>query len=125
MRRGLARRILLIGDAAAVADPLTREGIRYGLLTGLWAAESLLAGRAAAYPERLETELQAEMEKAHQARDVFFESSIGRWAVPLSRLHPGIRRVLGDLLACRQPYTGLRRRLVRAITSRPRTPSAP
>ncbi len=114
VRRGLASRVLLTGDAAAVADPLTREGIRYGLLTGLWAGESLLAGRPAAYLERLEIELQAEMEKAHQARDVFFESSIGRWAVPLSGLHPGIQRVLGDLLACRQPYTGLRRRLVRA-----------
>jgi flavin-dependent dehydrogenase len=128
VRKGLARRILLTGDAAAVADPLTREGIRYGLLTGLWAAESLLAGRAAAYPERLESELQTEMEKAHQAREVFFESSIGRWAVPLSGLHPGIRRVLGDLLACRQPYTGLRRRLLReavTLTSRSRTPSAP
>jgi menaquinone-9 beta-reductase len=114
VRRGLARRILLAGDAAAVADPLTREGIRYGLLTGLWAAESLLAGRPAAYPERLESELGEDMEKAGHARDLFFESSIGRWAVPLSSLHPGIRSVMGDLLACRQPYTGLRRRLLRA-----------
>jgi flavin-dependent dehydrogenase len=126
VRRGIARRILLTGDAAAVADPLTREGIRYGLLTGLWAAESLLAGRAAAYPERLEGTLQEDMEKAGHARDLFFESSIGRWAVPLSSLHPGIRRVLADLLACRQPYTGLRRRLLRAaLTSPTRTPSAP
>lgn len=114
VRRGLARRILLAGDAAAVADPLTREGIRYGLLTGLWAAESLLAGRAAAYPERLESELGEEMEKAGHAREIFFEGSIGRWAVPLAGVHPGIRRVLGDLLACRQPYRGLRRRLLRA-----------
>jgi hypothetical protein len=34
--------------------------------------------------------------------------------VPVARFHPGIRRVLGDLLACRQPYHGLRRRLLRA-----------
>jgi flavin-dependent dehydrogenase len=132
VRKGLARRILLTGDAAAVADPLTREGIRYGLLTGLWAAASVLGGRVAAYPERLESELGEEMEKAGHARDLFFESSIGRWAVPLSSVHPGIRRVMGDLLACRQPYTGLRGRLLRAAvgvgktpTSRPRTPSAP
>ena len=39
-----------------------------------------------------------------------------------------IRRVLGDLLACRQPYTGLTRRLLTAAvaaTSRTRSPSAP
>jgi flavin-dependent dehydrogenase len=103
-----------VGDAAAVADPLTREGIRYGLLTGLWAAESLLAGRPAAYAERLESELREEMEKAAQARGLFLEGAIGRWAVPMARAHPGIRRVLNDLLTCRQPYTGLRRRLLRA-----------
>ncbi|HET9208862.1 MAG TPA: hypothetical protein VFR03_00615 [Thermoanaerobaculia bacterium] len=129
VRRGLSRRVLLAGDAAAVADPLTREGIRYGLLTGLWAAGSLLAGRPAAYAERLEAELLEDMEKAGHARDLFFEGAIGRWAVPLSRAHPGIRRVLTDLLTCRQPYTGLRRRLLGAAvglpTSRTHTPSGP
>ncbi len=50
VRRGLARRVLLAGDAAAVADPLTREGIRYGLLSGTWAAEHLLAGEPERYP---------------------------------------------------------------------------
>ncbi len=129
VRRGLSGRILLTGDAAAVADPLTREGIRYGLLTGLWAAESLLAGRPAGYAERLERELREEMEKAAHARDLFLEGAIGRWALPLSRVHPGIRRVLSDLLACRQPYTGLRRRLLGAAvglpTSRTHTPSGP
>jgi hypothetical protein len=35
--------------------------------------------------------------------------------VPLARLHPGVRGVLGDLLACRQPYRGLTRRLLRAL----------
>ncbi|HSU84730.1 MAG TPA: hypothetical protein VLR69_20110, partial [Thermoanaerobaculia bacterium] len=63
------------------------------------------------------------------ARDLFFEGAIGRWAVPLSRVHPGIREVFSDLLACRQPYTGLRRRLlgaaVRLSTSRTHTPSGP
>jgi flavin-dependent dehydrogenase len=114
VRRGLDRRIFLVGDAAALADPLTREGIRYGMLSGLWAAESLLAGRPESYPDRLESELGAEMAKAHRARDLFFEGSVGQWMVPASRLHPGIRRVLADLLACRQTYTGLKRRLLGA-----------
>ena len=128
---GVARRALLVGDAAAVADPLTREGIRYGMLSGLWAAESLLAGTPETYPERLSVELGEEMERAARARSLFFDDPIGQWMVPVSRLHPGIRQVLSDLLACRQPYRGLRRRLlVSALSVRPaprrtRTPSAP
>ena len=48
---------MLLGDAAGLVDPLTREGIYYALLSGHWAAEALTAGpsdRAAAnYQERL------------------------------------------------------------------------
>jgi flavin-dependent dehydrogenase len=119
VHRGLSRRVLLAGDAAALADPITREGIRYGLLSGLWAAEGLLEDRPGDYPERLRLEWEGEMERIGAARDLFFEGSLGRWMVPVARVHPGIRRVLGDLLACRQPYTGLRRRLVRAALRTP------
>jgi menaquinone-9 beta-reductase len=111
VRRGLDRRVLLAGDAAAVADPLTREGIRYGLLSGTWAAEQLLAGDPGRYPERLEAELGGELERAGHARALFFDGPVGQWMVPMARAHAGIRQVLGDLLACRQPYRGLRRRL--------------
>lgn len=114
---GLRRRILLIGDAAALADPLTREGIRYGLLSGQWAAESLLAGNPASYLPRLERELALEMDRAARARELFFTGPLGQWMVPAARLHPGIRRVLADLLACRQGYAGLRRRLLGEILS--------
>ncbi len=117
VRRGLQKRLLLAGDAAALADPLTREGIRYALLSGTWAAESLLRGDPADYPERLEAELAGEMERARSARDLFFDGPIGQWMVPVARLHPGIRRVLGDLLSCRQPYRGLRRRLLASVLS--------
>jgi flavin-dependent dehydrogenase len=118
VRHGLARRVLLAGDAAAVADPLTREGIRYGLLSGLWAAESLLAGRPEDYPARLDRELAGDLgdlSGAERARSLFFDDPIGQWMVPVARRHPGIRRVLADLLACRQPYRGLKRRLLRAV----------
>lgn len=116
-RRGIVRRVLLVGDAAAVADPLTREGIRYGLLSGTWAAEHLLAGTPERYPERLNSELGEDLDRAGQARSLFFDGPVGQWMVPVARLHSGIRQVLGDLLACRQPYRGLRRRLVRGAFS--------
>jgi geranylgeranyl reductase len=117
VRHGLARRVLLAGDAAALADPLTREGIRYGLLSGLWAAEGLLAGRPGEYADKLEGELAVELGKAGRARDLFFDDPIGQWMVPVARRHPGVRRVLADLLACRQPYRGLKRALLRAAVT--------
>ncbi len=80
-------------------------------------------GRPEGYPERLASELGEEMEKAHLARDLFFEGSVGQWMVPAARVHPGIRRVLADLLACRQGYTGLKRRLVREAVGLARSTS--
>lgn len=114
VRRGIGRRVLLAGDAAAVADPLTREGIRYGMLSGSCAAGCLLAGEPESYPRRLEAELGNELGRAGRACALFYDHWIGRWMVPVARVHPGIRKVLADLLACRQPYQGLRGRLLRA-----------
>ena len=112
--RGVGRRLLLVGDAAAVADPLTREGIRYAALSGDWAAASLLEGQPESYPARLRRGLDAELSRAARARSLFFEDPIGDWMVPVARVHPGVRQVLADLLGCRQGYRGLRRRLVQA-----------
>jgi menaquinone-9 beta-reductase len=113
VRRALRRRLLLVGDAAALADPLTREGIRYGMLSGLWAAGCLLAGEPWRYPAILAAELGEEMERAERARGLFFTGPVGRWMLPAARLHRGVRRVLADLLACRQPYRSLESRLLR------------
>jgi flavin-dependent dehydrogenase len=113
--RGLARRALLVGDAAALADPLTREGIRYAALSGLWAASALLEERPEAYIESLRDCMSEEIESEARARELFFDGPIGQWMVPVARRHAGIRGVLGDLLACRQPYRGLRRRLLRSL----------
>ena len=66
------------------------------------------------YPARLRRGLDAELSRAAGARSLFFEDPIGDWMVPLARFHPGVRRVLADLLGCRQGYRGLRRRLVQA-----------
>jgi flavin-dependent dehydrogenase len=117
VRASLARRVLLVGDAAGVADPLTREGIRYAALSGRWAAQCLAAGEPTDYADRLSRELGLEMGRAHRAADLFFEQDLAQLMVPFVRLHPGVRAVLGDLLACRQPYAGLRRRLVSALAS--------
>ncbi|HEY9423016.1 MAG TPA: hypothetical protein VIW92_16510, partial [Thermoanaerobaculia bacterium] len=75
--------------------------------------------------ERVESEMGGKMERASQACDWFFQGRIGQWMVPAARLHPGIRRVLGDLLACRQGYLGLRGRLVGAVMEKGRGQAPP
>ncbi len=131
VRQAAGRRVLLVGDAAGLADPLTREGIRPAVRSGRWAAASLLAARPDEYPERVGDGLAADMARAERACELFYDDRIAQWMVPVSRALPGVRRVLGDLLTCRQPYRGLRRRLLGAALSRrtgsPRgpAPSAP
>lgn len=114
LEAGVLRRLLLVGDAAGLADPLTREGIRYAILSGVLAAESLLENQPQRYPRRVALEIGREMSRALAARELFFEAPIGQLLVPVCRMHPGVRRVLADLLGCRQPYHGLRRRLLRS-----------
>jgi flavin-dependent dehydrogenase len=123
--RGVGQHLLLVGDAAAVADPLTREGIRYAALSGDWAAASLLEGEPESYPARLRRGLDAELSRAARARSLFFEDPIGDWMVPVARFHSGVRRVLADLLGCRQGYRGLRGRLARAAVGRAGTEARP
>jgi flavin-dependent dehydrogenase len=116
--RAVRSRVLLVGDAAGVADPLTREGIRYALLSGRSAAVCLLAGTPGEYPESLDAGLAPELDRAVRAARLFYDEPLAQWMVPVARAHSGIRSVLGDLLTCRQSYRGLRRTLLRAAIGR-------
>ena len=118
IERAARSRILLVGDAAGVADPLTREGIRWAILSGSWAAESLLSRRAELFADRLEGGLGPDLDRARRASRLFYDDPLAQWMVPVARVHPGMRAVLGDLLTCGQPYVGLRRRLLEAALGR-------
>lgn len=48
--RVATRRCLLAGDAAGLVDPMSGEGIRFGIKSGRLAAESILSGRIDRYP---------------------------------------------------------------------------
>ena len=65
-----AERVLLAGDAAGLINPLNGEGIQYALLSGRWAAETVLEAAAAndfsqarlkAYAARVDHELHYDM----------------------------------------------------------------
>ena len=65
-----AERVLLAGDAAGLINPLNGEGIQYALLSGRWAAETVLEAAAAddfsraglkTYAARVDHELRYDM----------------------------------------------------------------
>ncbi|WP_433731697.1 geranylgeranyl reductase family protein [Actinoplanes sp. CA-051413] len=72
LRRG---RVLVVGDAAGLLEPWTREGISYALRSGTWAGE--VAARAqtpaelAEYDQQVEGELAPEMAAGRRLLQVF------------------------------------------------------
>lgn len=63
-RRVCKDNILIIGDAAGFADPLTGEGIYYAIRSGKIAAEEVKKGNLAAYQERCHKEFDPRFKKA-------------------------------------------------------------
>jgi flavin-dependent dehydrogenase len=54
-------RVLLVGDAAGLVDPLTGEGIRRAVDSGKFAAEAVLADDLPAYTRRVHREIGADL----------------------------------------------------------------
>jgi flavin-dependent dehydrogenase len=107
---------MLLGDAAGLVDPLTREGIYYALLAGQWAADALRDGSpdtaCARYAARLRGEVAPELARAARLSGIFFTARFSSLLVRALHQSPSIRRVFVDLVAGVQPYRGLRRRLL-------------
>ncbi len=105
----------LLGDAAALADPITGEGISYALRSALVLAESLRTDSSPIrYPERALEDFGRELLKSATLRERFFAPGFARRMVAFSRRSPAVRDVLSDLVLGRQGYVGLKRRLLRA-----------
>jgi len=103
----------LVGDAAALADPITGEGISYALRSGALLAETLLAeGSPARYPERILGDFGRDLLRAAALQRRFYRPAFaGRMVRYAARSH-AIRDVLGDLVLGQQGYDGLKRRLL-------------
>ena len=107
---------MLLGDAAGLVDPLTREGIFYALASGLWAADALIAtsrARAASgYADRVLSDMQPELARAARLSRLFFTPAFSSLLVRALDESQSIRDVFVDLVGGVQPYLGLRRRLL-------------
>lgn len=111
-------RWMLAGDAAGLVDPLTREGIYFALLSGVFAAEEVaggVSGSGARYVERLREAIYPELARAADLRARFFSSGFTDLMVHGFTHSEAIRQVMVDLIAGRQDYTTLERRLLRTF----------
>ena len=107
---------LLLGDAAGLVDPLTREGIYYALLSGQWAAETLISSAgvdaAETYAARVFRQIHPELERGARLSGLFFAPAFSSLLVRALEDNSAIRRIFVDLVAGVQPYRGLGRRLL-------------
>jgi flavin-dependent dehydrogenase len=115
IREIAGERWALVGDAAALADPITGEGIYYALRSAALLAETLREdGSPRRYPERALADFGADLLKAAALHARFFAPGFARRMIRYGARSRAIRDVVGDLVLGDQGYVGLKRRLARA-----------
>ena len=107
-------RWMLLGDAAGLVDPLTREGIYFALRSAELASAALAdsGDSSVGYAARLKEAVYPELQRAAALKAGFFSSGFTHLLVEALARSETIRQVMADLVGGRQPYRGLRRRLL-------------
>src|SRR5712691_5582028 len=106
----------LVGDAAGLVDPITREGIYFALASGQWIADALIAGGSmSVYGSRVRDEAGSELGRAARLKAGFFRPAFIGLMMRALQQSAGIRSVMADLVAGRQPYATLKWRLVKTF----------
>jgi len=109
---------LLVGDAAGLVDPITREGIFFALESAQLAANAIASGRARAdddYEAALRADVLAELAAAARLKAGFFRPRFTALLLDALRESSHVRRVMADLISGAQPYRGLKWRLARTF----------
>lgn len=96
------RRVLLVGDAAGLVDPLTGEGIRFALKSGRLAAQALAAGKPEQYPASVFRQIGFSHLFGAGLSAVFY--GLPRICFDLGVRNPYATRAFVDLLAGRAQY---------------------
>ena len=95
----------LVGDAAGLVDPITREGIFFALASGQWAADALTRNSPASeYASRVRDDAIAELRRAARLKAGFFRPAFTDLVVRALMESAAIRTVMADLVAGRQSY---------------------
>jgi flavin-dependent dehydrogenase len=117
---------MAVGDAAGLVDPITGEGLYYAIRSADLAARTLLsetcapAEQAAEYRNTLRQDFAADLEFGSRlAKRVFLGrfllGSVPARMVQFTRRSPRFADIIQDLFSGKQPYLGLKRRLLRNL----------
>jgi geranylgeranyl diphosphate/geranylgeranyl-bacteriochlorophyllide a reductase len=117
---------MAVGDAAGLVDPITGEGLYYAIRSADLAARALLAevtglaDKVAQYRRYLRRDFTADLEFGSRlAKRIFLGNfllgSVPARMVQFTRRSPRFSAIMRDLFSGRQPYLGLKQRLVRNL----------
>jgi geranylgeranyl reductase family protein len=111
---------MLVGDAAGLVDPITREGIYFALRSANAACDAFVGGTniPTVYLDRVRHEIHGELLRAARLKARFFQPRFVSLLVSALGRSMRVRGVMADLVAGRQTYEGLRRRLLRTLELR-------
>ena len=112
---------MLLGDAGGMVDPITREGIFFALLSAEHAAACLIdsgGDPAVRYAERLRATIYDELVRGARFKTRFFNPRFTALLIRALETSAAVRAIMVDLIAGRQSYRGLRRRLLATLELR-------
>ena len=106
----------LVGDAAGLVDPITREGIFFALASGDWIADALMTDDPArVYASQVRDEAVSELARAARLKAGFFRPAFTGLMMRALLESSAIRAVMADLVAGRQSYASLKWRLLKTF----------
>ncbi|HEY7286351.1 MAG TPA: geranylgeranyl reductase family protein [Vicinamibacterales bacterium] len=107
----------LVGDAAGLVDPITREGIYFAIASGAWASESIARARDLSrdYNECVKDEAYAELAAAARLKTGFFRPAFTHLLLDALEHSAPVRAVMADLVAGTQSYRTLKWRLLNTL----------
>jgi geranylgeranyl reductase family protein len=114
------RRAVLVGEAAAIVDPLSAEGIRPGMISGVKAAEAIHAAlqgtpdALAGYTQIMHQSWGADMQWAKRISALFFRVPGIGYKVGIKR--PTATKRLGQILAGELQYADIASRVMKRLS---------
>lgn len=106
-------RILLVGDAAGVVQPLFGEGIQYAVRTGDLAARHIASATTSVYTDAVRGQFAHEFDAALRVSKVFHRAPYLSYRLGVK--NPAGTRLVGRIIAGEATFAGLEERIYRRL----------